>query len=216
VRPVQEAPRLSAQEQKAVKRAPLLKPAARSAPERKPQRPARIETPAVSSTATEGPASWREVTRVHVEQDISFGDLPPDSGLVTPIAAAGEATDANQEDLLAHLERTLPAWPPAAAEDPVQRARNLLYVAGVADLQQLTLERHIPLLVFARIQASTPRDDLVGVLYWIAMHPDEGTVVSDADLRPLRLSAEGIDREELRYRASIYAAKALRTLIATP
>ncbi len=43
------------------------------------------------------------------------------------------------------------------------------------------------------------------------MHPDEGTVISDAELRPLRLAAEGIDREELRYRASVYAAKALRS-----
>ena len=114
--------------------------------------------------------------------------------------------------MLAHLERTLPGWQPATVEDPVQRARNLLYVAGVADLQQLTLERHIPLLVFERIAASAARDQLPGILYWIAMHPDEGTVVTDAELRPLRLQGGAVDRDELRYRAGVYAAKMLRQL----
>jgi hypothetical protein len=142
-----------------------------------------------------------------------FGALPPDSGIVTPIAAPGEPPDPNQESLLEHIRNTLPAWKPAQVEDPVQRVRNYLCVAGVADIQQLTLERHIPLVIFEELKTGIPREDLIKVLYWIAVHPEEGSVTAVRQLGPLRLDDQGVDVEEVRNRASIYAAKLLQRLL---
>ena len=163
--------------------------------------------------ASREPPRWQGVTRADIDRDIVFGALPPDSGIVTPIAEPGEAPDPNQEGLLEHLRKTLPAWKPAQVDDPLQRARHYLYVAGVADIQQLTLERHIPLVVFERLQAEIPREDLIRVLYWIAMHPEEGSVSALEGLRPLRLDDQGVDVEEVRNRVAIYAAKLLQRLI---
>jgi hypothetical protein len=159
------------------------------------------------------PPGWRGVTRADIKRDIVFGALPPDSGIVTPIAAPGEPPDPNQESLLEHIRNTLPAWKPAQVEDPVQRVRNYLCVAGVADIQQLTLERHIPLVIFEELKTGIPREDLIKVLYWIAVHPEEGSVTAVRQLGPLRLDDQGVDVEEVRNRASIYAAKLLQRLL---
>jgi hypothetical protein len=36
------------------------------------------------------------------------------------------------------------------------------------------VERFVPRLVFARLQAVIPPRDLPKILYWIALHPDDG------------------------------------------
>jgi hypothetical protein len=61
-------------------------------------------------------------------------------------------------------------------------------VAGMADIQQLTLERHIPLLVFDQLRADIPREDLIKILYWIAIHPEDGPVIGGQDVRAPRRS----------------------------
>ena len=158
------------------------------------------------------PATWRTVTRKDIAGELASAQLPPDSGIVTPIAEEGEDPDTNQAALLEHMRRTLPAWTPGRVEDPVQRVRNYLYVAGVADIQQLSLERHIPLIVFDQLQADVPRDDLVKILYWVAMHPEEGSTSAIKELKLLRLESGDVDIDELRYRASVYATKLLQRL----
>ncbi len=206
-------PTLSAEEKRAQeKRQPPpseIPPARRQTtttirPEARPDPPA--------STAR---ADWRGVTRADIDRDIAFGDLPPDSGIVTPIADPGEPPEPTQVDLFEYLRKTLPGWAPGRVTDPVQRTRNYLYVAGVADIQQLTLERHIPLLVFERLRADTPSEDLTRILYWIAVNPEEGSTRAIEELGTLRLDAQGVDTYELRNRAAIYAAKLLQRLLAS-
>jgi hypothetical protein len=78
-----------------------------------------------------------------------------------------------------------PAWTKFAMPCPNGRpAMSLIRCSGraicwpsrpVPDILQMEqMERFIPRLVFARLQAVIPPRDLPKVLYWIAMHPDDG------------------------------------------
>jgi len=84
---------------------------------------------------------------------------------------------------LDRVRDALAGWAPGNVGDPVQRARNLLAIAAVPDILQMEqMERFVPRLVFARLQAVIPPRDLPKVLYWIALHPDDG---DDSAIRQL-------------------------------
>jgi hypothetical protein len=156
------------------------------------------------------PASWRAVTMTDIDRDLIFTRLPPDEGVVTPIARSDEVPD---DPIAAQLERVrtgLPNWQPGKVSDPVQRVRNLLLVAAVPDVFQMSeLEKFIPLVVYDFIQDQIPRDDLVKILYWIALHPFDGDDKAVDELRPLGLFNGPADMETTRDRASVYAVKLL-------
>jgi ABC-type transport system involved in cytochrome c biogenesis permease component len=162
--------------------------------------------PAAETTVT----SWRDVTMADIDRDLIFTRLPPDEGVVTPIARLDEEPDAPIQAQLDKLQSALPSWSPGKVKDPVQRVRNLLYVAAVPDVFQMTdLEKFIPLVVYDHIQTEIPRDDLIKVLYWIALHPFEGDDSAVDQLRPLGLNNGPADMETTRDRLSVYAVKLL-------
>lgn len=158
------------------------------------------------------PPNWREVREDHLLA-IAFERLPDDAGLVAPMAVRGTPRDAATEAQLAAVRDGLRAWPGAAEPDPVQRARNLLYVAAVPDLLQMDpLERHLPWLVFDRLRQDVPAADLPRILYWIAMHPQEGGDRAIADLPALGLPRVSGPTHQVRERVTIYALKFLERL----
>ena len=79
------------------------------------------------------------------------------------------ATKTPDPAILPQLDRirdALPGWAPGKVADPVQRARNLLAIAAVPDILQMEqVERFVPRLVFARLQAVIPPRDLPKILY---------------------------------------------------
>jgi len=155
-------------------------------------------------------ASWRDVTMADIDRDLIFTRLPPDEGVVTPIARLDEEPDPPIAAQLDKLSGALPSWAPGKVKDPVQRVRNLLYVAAVPDVFQMTdLEKFIPLVVYDHIQTEIPRDDLIKILYWIALHPFEGDDSAVDQLRPLGLNSGPADMETTRDRLSVYAVKLL-------
>jgi hypothetical protein len=170
-------------------------------------------TPPSRSGATPGtspPATWREVTMADIDRDLIFTRLPPDSGVVTPIAPVDEEPDENTYAQLDKMRGALPAWKPGQVTDPVQRVRNLLYVAAVPDVFQMAdLERFVPMVVFERIQEDIPKEDLIKILYWIATHPFDGDDKAVDELRPLGLFNGPADMEQTRGRLSVYAVKLL-------
>jgi hypothetical protein len=103
----------------------------------------------------------------------------------------------------------LPEWPPGQVDDPVQRVRNYLFVAAVPDVFQLPVERYLPHVVFERIEEDIPRDDLARILYWIAIHPGEGSDAAVDQLRFLELGNGPSDIQETRQRVAFYAVKLL-------
>ena len=166
---------------------------------------------APTSANTKG--SWQGVTAADIERDLIFTRLPPDGGIVTPIALPGEEPAPESVDQLDQLAVALADWDPGQIPDPVQRVRNYLYVPAVVDVFQMEgLERHVPRIVFARIQQDIPKEDLIKILYWIALHPMEGDDSAVDQLRPLGLGNGPSDMETTRSRVGIYAVKLLGRL----
>jgi hypothetical protein len=158
------------------------------------------------------PTSWQGVTVADVDRDLTFDRLPLDRSVVTPIAPADQQPDGDLVDQLASIDSTLLTWGPGFVPDPVQRARNLLGVLGLHDVAQTPLEAYLPTIVFRRLLDASPREELIKVLYWIAIHPEGGTLLSLEDARGLELKGIPTDEEEIRNRVAIYAVKLLGRL----
>jgi ABC-type transport system involved in cytochrome c biogenesis permease component len=159
------------------------------------------------------PASWQQVTPAHIEE-VMFERLPSDSGVVSPIARADEPMEPELETELEEVRTRLVTWGPARVADPVQRVRNLLYVAAVPDVFQIPLERYVPHVVFERLQGDVPKDDLIKILFWVATHPAGGDDSAVDDLRSAGIPVNGPgDMEQARERVMLYALKLLGRLV---
>jgi outer membrane biosynthesis protein TonB len=179
-----------------------------SAAESAAPEPAKPSPPSTALAKT--PPRWQDVTMADIERDLIFTRLPPDEGVVTPIARFDEIPEPEIAEQLERMRIALPAWKPGQVADPVQRVRNLLYVAAVPDVFQMTdLEKFIPYVIYDYIQAEIPRDDLIKILYWIALHPFDGDDSAVDELRPLGLNNGPADMETTRDRLSVYAVKLL-------
>ena len=154
-------------------------------------------------------ASWQEVSEADID-GIAFDRLPPDSGIVSPVSRSDETPDPVLEPSLDQIRDALPEWAPGNVSDPVQRARNLLAIAAVPDILQMEqMERFIPRLIFARLQATIAPRDLPKVLYWIAMHPDDGDDSAIRQLGALGLPEVSGPTKPVRGRIMLYAFKLL-------
>jgi ABC-2 type transport system permease protein len=159
-----------------------------------------------------GPPTWQQVTLKHIEQDIVFDRLPPDGGIVTPIASLDEEPDQDQAAQLDTIWFELAYWYPGRDRDLVQRVRNLLYIPAVFDVFQMSIERFVPALIYEKLQTDIPKDDLVKILYWIAIHPTDGTDNAIDQLKPFGIGNGPGDGDEVRQRAAVYGVKLLGRL----
>lgn len=159
---------------------------------------------------------WQPVWRALGAEDfkrVAFERLPPDSGLVAPIAPTSEQPESLIAEQLDHIRTALATWPPGNEADLVQRVRNYLYITAVADLLQMTdLERFLPLIVFDQLKQDVSTEDLPRILFWIAMHPDEGSDAAVGEIELLGLPGVTGPRQALRPRVMLYAFKFLGRL----
>ena len=157
------------------------------------------------------PDSWEEVTLEDIDRDIRFDALPYDQGLEAPVAALDEPVYPDIEATIQCILEDLEVWPPAWTADPVQRARNVLFVAAVPDMYQMSgIERWAPHAVFEHLANAYPEDELIQVLYWIAFNPYEGDVFAAERLGETCLRLAGPDdTKTLQQRTGWYAAKLL-------
>jgi hypothetical protein len=138
--------------------------------------------------------------------------LPPDSGVVTPIARDDEQPEPDVARQLDTLHARLPDWAPGQVQDPVQRARNLLYVTAVPDVLQTSIERFAPLEIYDYLEKTIPKQQLIQALFWIALHPMDGDDSAIEQLPALGLNFPPTDIDETRNRAAFYAVKLLGRL----
>ena len=165
--------------------------------------------PAAVSAA---PVSWRDVTDADI-QKIAFDRLPSDEGIVSPVSRGDETPDPAILPQLDKIRDALPSWAPGTVSDPVQRARNLLAIAAVPDILQMEqVERFVPRLVFARLQAVIPPRELPKILYWIALHPDDGSDAAIHQLGIFGLPDISGPAKPMRGRIMLYAFKLLGRL----
>ena len=159
------------------------------------------------------PKSWQQVTPAHIEE-VLFERLPSDAGVVSPIARPDEPIEPELEAELEEVRTRLVSWGPARVADPVQRVRNLLYVAAVPDVFQIPLERYVAHVVFERLQGDVPKEDLIKILFWVATHPAGGDDSAVDDLRTAGIPVNGPgDMEQARERVMLYALKLLGRLV---
>lgn len=157
-----------------------------------------------------GPATWDLVTQKDLD-GVVFDRLPPDTGVVAPLAADSDVPDPAIAEQVERLRIALTTWAPGKVPDPVQRVRNLLYVAAVCDVFRIDpLERFVPYTVFDQIDAVSASMDLPKILYFIATHPDVGSDSAAQQLHLLGLPDAPADTRLLRNRQMLYAFKLLR------
>ena len=138
--------------------------------------------------------------------------MPPDDGVVTPIARRDEMPDQATADLVARL-RDACLGGRRRAGDPVQRVRNVLYVAAMPDLLQMPLERFAPSVVFDDLENSVDRASLIKILYWIAVHPFDGDIEAAAQFPVAGLPPTTADPMDIRARGAVYGVKLLGRLL---
>ncbi len=136
--------------------------------------------------------------------DLAIAAAP--AGSIAPIAIT--RPDAATASALARIQRQLDKWPAATEADLVQRARNLLLIAAVADLYDTEpLQSHVPRLVAAELKARLPADQRAAILAAIAADPAAGSVAARETLPLLGLPANGGDETPVRNRMGLYAAR---------
>ena len=174
-----------------------------------------ISVPVVSTPdASRRSTSWQEVTIAEINHNVDFRVLPPDGGVVSPIARPGLDPPPEMVDQLNDIADALPGWPPGNVADPVQRVRNLLYVAAVPDvLETGIIESYVPLIVFDRLKQVVPKDDLIRILFWVAVHPSGGDDTAANQLQPLGLGNASSDMDSVRERVTYYSLKLLGRMI---
>lgn len=190
---------------------PPAPPAATSpAPETMPGAPA----PSPEAPAQPAPpaAPWEKVTLEQVMADLVFDRLPPDSGVVTPIASAAQEPPEEVWTDLDVMYDGLQTWAPGRVPDIVERVRNLLFVPAVVDVFQLPMEAYVPQMVFEILERDIDKDVLIKVLYWIAVNPDEGSDAAVDQMGPLGIPNGPNDIQEVRGRLGVYAVKLIGRL----
>jgi hypothetical protein len=199
------------------------KPASRAPAEAEPPGPHMAPDDAASSGAASpgaapapaaSAADWQSPTLAEIRQ-ADFSELPPDSGVVSPVAGLTEPVPDESVATMQCMRSMLRSWQPAMVADPVQRTRNVLYVAAVPDMFQMEeVERWAPRIVWEFLQATTEWEDLQKILYWIATHPGEGDTGASGELGKvcLEVGAPG-DIITLRERVHYYALKLLGRML---
>ena len=168
-----------------------------------------VAPPVVAAApAPAAPTPWRAYNKVDFAR-LPFASLPPDSGNEAPIAPADEAPDLGVQADLNAVAANLKTWAPGKVTDPVQRVRNLMYVASATDQAKATLERHLPYLIMDTLRAQFPDEELEQILCWIANHPGEGdhSAVFRLDELGLLFNVNDWDVPEIRRRNEWYSIK---------
>ena len=144
--------------------------------------------------------------------DLVFDRLPPDSGVVTPIAGADQDPPEETWTDLDVMYNGLQTWAPGRVPDVLERTRNLLFVPSVVDVFQLPTEAYVPQMVFDVLERDIDKEVLIKVLYWIATHVEDGNDAVVDQMAPLGISNGPSDIQEVRNRLGIYAVKLIGRL----
>ena len=163
--------------------------------------------PGLDATASPDPPAEGSLPVGDLDR-IAFERLPPDAGLIAPIATT--PADPVLDSALTRIQRQLQGWPPGREGDERQQVRTLLLIAAVPDLLQMDpLERHLPLLVEAELKRRFPANVLADLLAQIALDPQGGSVAARSQLPALGLPAHAGPEAPLRGRVMLYAFKLL-------
>jgi ABC-2 type transport system permease protein len=160
----------------------------------------------VISTST----NYQEITEAQINA-ITYDELQDDNSMVTPFIE--NPADPKIKNWMADFAVKLSTWAPAAEADPVQRARNLLSLAAVADVGRFQYEAEVPVVVFEKLKAEMAKNDLEQILASIILRPNDERVLTG--IPELKIPEDGatVEESEVRKRSSDYAKKMLGRLL---
>ena len=154
-------------------------------------------------------APWTAITDIQIGK-ITYDDLPPDAGTVTPVAASLDNLDDEGKKVIEEFTSRLDNWEPGKELNLEQRVRNILAVSAIADILQDQHEAEIPYVVFEHLKFDIPEDNLKKILTHIILNPQAGKV-------PVKVPELGIEgevfEEGIRERSEAYARKLLARLL---
>ena len=151
---------------------------------------------------------WAKITSKDTES-LDY-NVPPDHGIVAPFAGPDELPEDFMKEQVDAVRSSIATWPPGADGDDLHCIRNLLYIAAVPDAIQLPVERYMPQVVYEHLIDSYPKEKLVKILTYIALHPEEGMVIDD--ISDLGIEGTAGDPMIVRERAYLYAIKMIARL----
>jgi len=149
---------------------------------------------------------YGRVTEAEID-GVSYDLLPGDQEFVSRLSRPF-GKGASMEGLDAFAGQ-LKDWPPSHESDEAQSARNLLCVAGIADVSEDPHEGEIARLVFDDLRERYGDRRLEQILTWIILYPAKGAAVTSAP----ELGLPHRFREDIiRERTVLYAKKFLGRL----
>jgi ABC-2 type transport system permease protein len=160
------------------------------------------------SSTTKNP--WDLITDEQINA-FTFRGLTSDNDTVGPVApnATGLA-DPSENRRMVKIVNLLHSWGPGHLQDDGQSVRNQLSAAAVADISQDPQEGNIARAVFDQLQDQFNKNELIHILAWISLYPDQGTVLVDVP----ELDIHGPENEDnIRRRVLNYAQKLLGRLL---
>lgn len=164
--------------------------------------------PIEPTTLPSNASSWKTLTAADIDA-VPYTGLEPDQSTVTPLAKDFQNISPDQKERLDVLSRNLRTWPPAQVPDPVQRVRNLLGLAGLADIAEDPDESYIPLIVLKQMESEYSVNDIEKILTWIFKHPADGVFPTSA---PELGWPTPVARFDVQKRARDYSRKLLGRL----
>ena len=162
-----------------------------------------------SAAAPPLPKDWQSVTDAQIE-GIKYDDLQPDQGEVTPVAPSLDSLSDDGKKRMDDLATALSDWKGTLEPDELQKVRNLLSIAAVADVMQDVNESQIPLIIYDRLKMTVPKDNLIKILTYITLKPDDGDYPTG--MPELKLDVT-LPEDQVRDRAVAYGEKLLGRLL---
>jgi hypothetical protein len=164
-------------------------------------------TSEASEKSAHGP--WDQITDQQINS-ITFNGLTADNDTVGPVAPTTDLPVPEEKQRIDQVIEKLKNWPPGKTGSDGQRVRNYLSAAGIADYSQDPLEGPVARAVFDRLQGDFDKDELIRILAWIILNPNQGDIINDAP----ELDIHGpVSQDVIRMRDLIYAQKLLGRLL---
>ncbi|HLX61293.1 MAG TPA: hypothetical protein VKX17_08440 [Planctomycetota bacterium] len=175
-------------------------------------KPDEAEKPAAPvSKQGEDDEPWKKLTKAQIDA-ITYEECDDDNGVTFPFFAdfdrVGDSEDRKKE--FADWKEKLEKWDCKNEEKTIQRVRNYVSLMSLVDILQMEWEGETPKILFERMQKEIPKDDLIKACAYIALKPDEGTVI---DKCPDMDIDDGAAEDRVRERVGVYAKKVLGRLL---
>ncbi len=154
---------------------------------------------------------YKSVTKEQIAA-ITYDECEDDYGVTFPFHANFERIGEDEESKKAFDEwkEKIEKWDCNNEEKIGQRVRNFISLMALIDVLQMQYEGVSPKIIMDRMKKEIKKDDLIKAVAYVALKPEEGTVIDkckDLDIE------DGAAEDRVRERVGIYAKKVLGRLL---